>query len=384
MFRAISLYIRKKQSQKENARTINTWREWESTIKSIQIKAPSTDSKKLLIIRLDDIGDYILFRNTLKQYRTSLDYKTYSITLLGNVAWKSIFETYDADLVDQTIWVQKNNYYDDAGYRMQLWQMLAKQGYHTVICPSYTRPLLLDDACMLACNATLRIGNKNTFSSDSINDLSNQLYNNLFDTKDLMHEYSFNCAFAEWVTNIKPENNYPTLSKNQIQLNNSIICFIGASAKSKRWPNKHWITLINCIKAKGLDVCICGGPSDVKNGAEIAVATGVNNLVAQLNLVDMLTYIGGSKLTISNDTMAAHAAASFGINTIILSAGDNFYRFGNYASIGMQHVHTYYPTNLLNELKTKQISELKFYTAVSKDIYTIYPSTILEIVDKLV
>ena len=61
----------------------------------------------LLIIKLDEIGDYMLFRNMLKSFRGSEKYKNHKITFLGNAAWKPIFDEYDSETADNSIWVTK-------------------------------------------------------------------------------------------------------------------------------------------------------------------------------------------------------------------------------------------------------------------------------------
>ena len=50
----------------------------------------NTNSNTLLIIRLDAIGDYLLFRNFLSVIRASRKYKDYEITLCGNIVWKDL------------------------------------------------------------------------------------------------------------------------------------------------------------------------------------------------------------------------------------------------------------------------------------------------------
>ena len=67
-------------------------------------KSPSNNSSnKLLIVKLDEIGDYILFRNLLKFIREANKFRDYSITLCGNKAWKEIFDLYDSEFVENTI-----------------------------------------------------------------------------------------------------------------------------------------------------------------------------------------------------------------------------------------------------------------------------------------
>ena len=65
--------------------------------------------KRVLIIRLDAIGDYILFRNVFRFIRNSRKYNDAEITLFGNPAWRQIAETYDADCADHWIWAVNRN-----------------------------------------------------------------------------------------------------------------------------------------------------------------------------------------------------------------------------------------------------------------------------------
>ena len=51
----------------------------------------------LLLIRLDSIGDYVLFRNFIRELKTSEKYKNHHITLLGNASWKAVAEKLDAE-----------------------------------------------------------------------------------------------------------------------------------------------------------------------------------------------------------------------------------------------------------------------------------------------
>ncbi|MBR4612166.1 MAG: hypothetical protein IKO40_05560, partial [Kiritimatiellae bacterium] len=62
--------------------------------------------RHLLIIRLDAIGDYILFRNVLRFIRRSAAYRDTHLTVLGNPAWRGLAEAFDADLADKWIWVE--------------------------------------------------------------------------------------------------------------------------------------------------------------------------------------------------------------------------------------------------------------------------------------
>ncbi len=83
-------------------------------------------------------------------YEKSPRWKDHSVTAARQYVLKDIFEACDKDSVDGVIWVNKSRYLIDAAYRLEIWQRLRSEGFDTVVAPSRTRPLLLDDLCMLA------------------------------------------------------------------------------------------------------------------------------------------------------------------------------------------------------------------------------------------
>ena len=48
---------------------------------------------KLLIVRLDEIGDFMLWRPFLEELVTAHQFKDFTIEFCGNKIWKSLFET---------------------------------------------------------------------------------------------------------------------------------------------------------------------------------------------------------------------------------------------------------------------------------------------------
>ena len=65
--------------------------------------------KRVLIVRLDAIGDYILWRNCLRFLRKSEKYRNAHLTVLGNPAWRSLAEAFDGDCADEWIWVENRD-----------------------------------------------------------------------------------------------------------------------------------------------------------------------------------------------------------------------------------------------------------------------------------
>ncbi|MBY0425475.1 MAG: hypothetical protein K2Q22_07565, partial [Cytophagales bacterium] len=114
-------------------------------------------NKSLLIIKLDAIGDYILFRNFLKEIRGDEKFKNYKITLLGNLAWKDLFESFDQTYVDRVIWVERKKLLNNPRYLLQLLKNIRQSGFEIVFNPTYWRDYYVDSLVRVS-NASRKIG----------------------------------------------------------------------------------------------------------------------------------------------------------------------------------------------------------------------------------
>lgn len=330
MFRSISLFLRRRSDAKNSNAELDQAAQWRTQAK--QIARSKTQANTLAIIRLDDIGDYLLFRNFLACYRNSQRFKNYMITLVGNSAWQTIFEQFDSNNIDEVIWVDKHQYYSDDAYRLSLYGQLNAPGFETVICPARTRSLLLDDVLAVATGAQQRIANSNTFRFQEWNKVSDTLYNNIHQDTFDTHEFVFNRDFTNWVTSENEQIQRPSLPKSIdfLETKNNIICFIGATAKSRRWSAEKWVELIGKLLQKGYAPIIVGGKLETEMAAKIATATGAVSMAGKTSLTETFEWIAATTAIISGDTMAAHVGVSYNKPTIIISNGVNAARFVAY------------------------------------------------------
>lgn len=375
MFRSLSLGIRFLQSHKNARLLLKTFIKWQVDLKNLP--PYKNKEKKLLIIRLDDIGDYLLFRNSLEAYKSSSRWKDYDITLLGNIIWKDLFEELDSSTVDKTIWIDKTLYLKVKSSRKSLCERLREEGFEYVICPSRTRPLLVDDLCVIATGALKKIGIKNTSIHTNWNKISDDLYTELyFDNAGIMmHEFYYNQEFTNWCCGTHLAHYHPYI--NNVSVNSLkdkyIVCFIGSSTPSKRWPAENWIQLIRlCNQTSMPPIIIIGGKADIEMANFIQKETNTPNTAGKTSLIKTLYQVANAAVVITNDTMAAHAAASFSKPTIIIANGNNHYQFTDYNQPDM---YTIYPDIFLSKLQKKN-NILLNYTAVTKDIASIEAMTV--------
>ena len=177
--------------------------------------------KSLLLIRLDAIGDYILFRNFIEELKKDEKYKHYSITLLGNITWKSLSEELDSSFVDEFIWIDRNKFTKNIFYRYKILKKLVKNGYEVLLSPIYSRELFFADNI-----AKLITAKKKIASSGVCNNIkrfpkntADQYYDILLPAEDKpMFEFNRNKEFFENFLQKKININRPTLQRINSQL----------------------------------------------------------------------------------------------------------------------------------------------------------------------
>lgn len=369
MLRSLSLLIRGLQGKKEVNRTLERFNTWRNELPS---KPLGAQNRRLLLIRLDDIGDYLLFRNTLPAYKAASCFQGHEIHLLGNSAWKDIFSQYDASHVDHIIWLDKHKYFAEKDYRTQMWAQLSAIGFEKTIATSRSRSLLLDDLCMLAAGAPTNVGSNNNLVYQKLNEVSDRLYNRLYAGDSLQLEFFYNCAFAAWCIAAPFTQPRPHITINASVVASGMVCFVGGSKKSHLWPNEKWVQLVLALqKGDKAQIIIAGGPGDADFAHAIAAQTQADNRVGKLSLVELTHLFAGARLVITHDTMASHLAISLGIPTVIIANGDNFQRFCAYQQAGIAGVRAVYPSIFLQQWKQNNFNAFSGYKAVTSDLKTI-------------
>jgi ADP-heptose:LPS heptosyltransferase len=158
-----------------------------------------------------------------------------------------------------------------------------------------------------------------------------------------------------------------------------ILCFVGASIRSKRWPANRWVELIRKYREIGeYDVVIAGnGPAEIEIARIIEQAVSVESLVGKVTLTQLLSWVAHAAAVISNDTMATHMGASFDVPTVIIANGVNYVRFADYSGAGITNVRTLYPKAVIEKRKRYGNTSYAYSETVTADIVSIAASQVL-------
>ncbi len=296
--------------------------------------------KTILLIRLDAIGDYVLFRNYIEILKN--EYKDYKITLVGNIAWKSLAEVFEKDYIDKFIWINRKHFERNPIYRFKKLKEITNQGYEIIINPTYSRTFFVDDSIVKVANAKEKIG--------SIGDLSNikkwqkrisdKYYDVLIPAKDeIMFEFYRNKEFFENLLNKELNIKKPFIKLPNKKLDYDLpdryaILFIGASASFRKWGIENFVEIGKFLKEKyDYEIVVCGGPTDIKDSKKFKNLANYNyiDLVGKTSLLDFLYVVYNGNLMIANETSAPHFAVALEMtNIFVISNGNHFGRFTPY------------------------------------------------------
>lgn len=310
--------------------------------------------KSLLLIRLDAIGDYVLFRNYIEILKKSEKYKEYNITLLGNSAWKSLCKELDSEFVDEFIWLDRNKFNKDFAYRYKKLQEIVSNGYEVVLSPVFSREFFVGDTIVKLINAKEKVGSIGDLSNIKRwqKNISDKYYDKLIPAKnEPMFEFSRNKEFFENLLEIKLDIAKPTILPQNKKLDfelpkNYAILFIGASASFRKWDIAKFAIVGMYLKEKyRYEIVLCGGPTDGEDAKKFSkyFQSEYLDLVGKTSLVELLTVIYNGNLMIANETSAPHFAVSLEMtNIFVIYNGNHYGRFTPYPKDIAPNYHVIY------------------------------------------
>ena len=289
----------------------------------------------VLLIRLDLIGDFILWLDAAQAFR--LIYPNQKITLIVNGACAELAESLPHwdEVISVDVPQLRTNYI----YRLHILIRLRWRGFSVAIQPTFSREYV-GDLLLRGTFASNRIG----YEGDS---------NNLLP--------SIKCKTDTWYTRIIPNDPshrmelninahlvrtlgcsgfksrlpvIPSITMLPIPLQFSVPYIViapGASWQPKMWPIKNFARLCKQLTTElEVQVLVCGGLGDQKICRELEFLLApekITDLSGKTSLVELIEVIRGAALVITNDSAPAHIAAAVLTQAVCIVGGGHPDRF---------------------------------------------------------
>lgn len=302
---------------------------------------------RVLVVRNDSIGDYLLYRPWLRRMAEELHARGQHLTLAANAVWAPLARAWDADVFDELLVVDFGRFQRDLAYRAEQLAIFGAGGYHTLIYPLHVREPAVENFFQFL-QAPERVGSQGEHRTGPWFAALNRAYTHLLPTAlDTLFEYDRNREFFEhWRGRAdRPAPLHapvaaPDAARYQAALGpNYVVLFPGASARQKRWPAAHFAQLARDLHrhyGPGLLVVIAGSADDGRYARQILAAVGpgtaswLTNLCGQTSLPELAAVLAGAQLLVSNDTVAAHLALQVGTPGLTVLMGENYGKFFPY------------------------------------------------------
>lgn len=313
-------------------------------------RKPAANIHLILLVRLDAIGDFILWLNAVKDLRRLYPTDRYRLVLLGNAIWTDL--AVQLPHFDEVISVECNLLHYNFLYRIKMWQLLRSRTWAVAIHPNYSRDGNCGDAVVRVSDAAERIGSEGDLSNQPKwhRLVSNRWYTRLLPVSSVpLMELERN---AEFMCNLGVKDfraGMPILAINSVlppkfNAGNYIVVVPGGSLALKQWPVEKFAELSERIHiALGFTVIICGSKSETGLGVRLldltlgAEAGWAEDWTGKTTLLEFVAIIKGAQMLFGNDSGAVHVAAAVGTQAFCVVGGGHFGRFIPYR---VEHVTT--------------------------------------------
>ena len=306
-------------------------------------KCANNDS--VLVIKLDAIGDFIIWLDSAKEY-TGL-YPGKKCVLMCNKACKELAEV--TGYFDEIVTLDIKKFEQDREYRNKQIEENKEREYGVLIQTAYSRTQHMDIlAASISANKKIAFEadeSKSNISRSLIRKKNKLILDSYYDqlipaSEGNLMELQRNKEFLIGLGKKDFKSAIPKLPYIQgveIPSNDYFLVFPGASTKIKTWRPERFAEAINHIQSKKKWVClICGGVSEqelydvIKD--KVSDQSRIVNYCGKISLVELIEIVRNAKFVLSNDTSGIHYAAATGTPGICPFGEYNFGRFLPYES----------------------------------------------------
>ncbi|MGC9047012.1 MAG: glycosyltransferase family 9 protein [Minisyncoccia bacterium] len=319
-------------------------------IVSVFMGGKKDDSKKILIVRTDNIGDFILFTPALKYIKRI--FPEYQIHFLGN---KSIFPLVKfSPEIDLFIPLDIKKFQFNFFYFVKNFLKFRKENYEKIIVPVYSRSITLDELVKIL-NGYEKIGFDGDCNNipEEIKFKNNNIYTKLlklnipldkfegYRYKEFLKFLGYNTEIS--IESLIPKINIPeyTFEKSLNLLksfgwygNKYVVVHPGAGMLYRIWPIENFIEIIRWLKNRGYEVVVSGSKDERWIVEKIkADLPFIIDIVGKVYLDDLLGILKKADFYFGAETSVLHLSAALGTPTICLLGGGHFGRFFPYGDL---------------------------------------------------
>lgn len=293
----------------------------------------------VLVVRMDGIGDMVLFRGALDHYPAVFGVDKSEITILGCASWgpiaDTVFKGFRVLVIDEHAFARNALY----RFRVSLWvRGLAPA---VAVCDSYLRRALMSDSLVWVSGAPRTVVSRPYVSEATRVEFSYYLsqVDRIVDTGVYpTHEIHRHFRFISAVAGREIQPHIPTIAWRTAPSPVPpgapyAVLNAGSNEPGRRWPIGFYADIADRLLQAGYRVVLVGKSGEIPDEDArrgIVARPGAIDLTDKTSLPELLDLMNHAALIVSNDTGPAHLAMALGKPTVVLVGGGHFGSFVPY------------------------------------------------------
>lgn len=295
--------------------------------------------KIVLIVRLDAIGDFVLWLDAARELISRYQAQGYSVVLLGNKAWANWAR--GMGIADEVWELDVGRFGRQLTYRWRWLIRIRRAGFKIAIQPTFSRVFLEGDSLIRASGARDRIGSVGDESNITpwYRSWSNRWYTRLIPAvPEQMMELRRNAEFMRGLGFADYRARIPSIPEavgeraRLLPPQPYAVLVPAANWEGKQWPIEKFIEIGRRIVTRGLPIVVVGGPADREHigGLMEALSGEAIDLVGKTSLAELAVVLRGATVVVTNDTSSVHIGAAVDVPVVCILGGGHFGRFAPY------------------------------------------------------
>ncbi|MBT3237258.1 MAG: glycosyltransferase family 9 protein [Rhodospirillaceae bacterium] len=283
----------------------------------------------VLVVRMDGIGDMVLFRNSLDYYAEAFGVDKSDITVLGCDSWRSIAPEVFAGY--RVITINEHRFAKRVFYRFRISLMVRGLNPAIAVCDQYLRRAMMADSLVWVSGAPRAVSSLPFINEKTRSEYLYYMSQNtdVIATGDYPdHEIARHARFVSQLTGREIAPAPPSINWRDdtppVDLLDPgapyAVLNPGSNEYGRRWPMAKYLELAKRLRDKGLGVVLVGGKGEV-------AATGDNDIIdlsGKTTLAQLLDILNHAALVVSNDTGPAHLSIALGTPSVVIVGGGHF------------------------------------------------------------
>lgn len=296
---------------------------------------------KVLVVKLDAIGDFVIWLDAAKAMVDFYHSQGYSVVLIGNSGWSSWAR--EMNVADE-IWdlnVIRFMSPSQLYYRWRWLMRIRKAGFSIAIQPTHSREILSGDSVVRACGSPERIGSTGDTSNitSGIKSWSDRWYSRLITAAPTqLMEFRRNAEFIRGLGLSDYQSRLASINPSSLQQLNRLlkrpyaVIVATASWSGKEWSIESFIEISKRLVRVGLNIVVVGkSPERERLRVLIDALPGkVVDMVGKTSLGGLAEVLRHADMVLTNDTSAVHIGAAVGAPVVVIMGGGHFGRFAPY------------------------------------------------------